>query len=267
MQTDEARIVIRERTWSENLDLALQVIRTHFAPLVLAGAVMIVPLVILNTLIVFALFDVYLDLDFDAYALQTLLVMIEAPLATAAMTLYLGQAMFTLRPDVKRIRRELTASLPQLLVLQGIVRFFLIVPVLTWIVPYAIYPYLNEIILLERYPLFAPAGQLSTLRRASVLNRGGSSDYIAQAMGAGVLSLGLVLALWSSQRIVLEWLLGVSPKPLTYILTYQAALWTVAMYFTVARFLVYLDQRIRYEGWEMELALRAQRDRLSRKVA
>jgi hypothetical protein len=35
----------------------------------------------------------------------------------------------------------------------------------------------------------------------------------------------------------------------------------------VARFLAYLDQRITSEGWEVELALRAQRQRLLRHAA
>ena len=41
------------------------------------------------------------------------------------------------------------------------------------------------------------------------------------------------------------------------------ALWLVAGYFTIVRFLSYLDLRIRREGWELELSLRAEADRLA----
>jgi len=51
------------------------------------------------------------------------------------------------------------------------------------------------------------------------------------------------------------------------VLALQGVLWTVVVYFTVARFLSYLDQRIRNEGWEVELFLRAQRERLTRQTA
>ena len=47
----------------------------------------------------------------------------------------------------------------------------------------------------------------------------------------------------------------------------QAAMWLVAIYFTVARFLNYLNQRIHDEGWEVELFLKAERDRLERSLA
>ena len=45
---------------------------------------------------------------------------------------------------------------------------------------------------------------------------------------------------------------------------YPATLWMVAAYFTVVRFLGYLDLRIRREGWEVELLMRAELDRWTR---
>jgi hypothetical protein len=41
----------------------------------------------------------------------------------------------------------------------------------------------------------------------------------------------------------------------------------VAGYFAVVRFLAYVDLRIRREGWEVELVMRAERDRLMRTIA
>jgi hypothetical protein len=44
--------------------------------------------------------------------------------------------------------------------------------------------------------------------------------------------------------------------------TIPIAIWSAALYVTLARYLNYLDQRIRYEGWEVELKLRAEGRRL-----
>ena len=43
-----------------------------------------------------------------------------------------------------------------------------------------------------------------------------------------------------------------------------AAMWTVAAFFAVVRYLSYLDLRIRREGWEVELQVRAEAERLTR---
>jgi len=42
------------------------------------------------------------------------------------------------------------------------------------------------------------------------------------------------------------------------------SMWIVAGYFTVVRFLSYLDLRIRREGWEVELRVRAEAARMAR---
>ena len=44
----------------------------------------------------------------------------------------------------------------------------------------------------------------------------------------------------------------------------QLAGWLVAGFFAVVRFLSYLDLRIRREGWEVELLMRAEEARLQR---
>jgi hypothetical protein len=44
------------------------------------------------------------------------------------------------------------------------------------------------------------------------------------------------------------------------------AMWIVAGYFCVVRFLSYLDLRIRREGWEVELRMRAEAARLTRQT-
>ena len=52
----------------------------------------------------------------------------------------------------------------------------------------------------------------------------------------------------------------------TYTLCCPLALWIVIGYFAVVRFLGYLDLRIRREGWEVELMMRAEQTRLTRQL-
>jgi hypothetical protein len=245
------------------------VLRTNAGGITRAALVGVLPMILINWGIIEAVHGDQLseDADSDAMILATLLVMIQAPLATAGVTLYLGQALFVEKPDGKRIVREFISCLPQLLLFQVVIRTVLIVPVLTWIVPYALWPYLNEVILLERNPLTSRGGQISTLKRNSLLHRASGGDYLVRAIGAGLLSLLLIAALWVTQAMLMEMLLGMEEGWTAQILSFQCVLWMVAVYFTVARFLSYLDQRIRSEGWEVELFLRAQRDRLTRQAA
>jgi len=51
-----------------------------------------------------------------------------------------------------------------------------------------------------------------------------------------------------------------------YTTYYQLLLWSIVGYTAVLRFLSYLNLRIRREGWDVELQVRAERARLARQV-
>ncbi len=191
------------------------------------------------------------------------LVMIEAPIATAPLTLYLGQTVFSRRAMPAQLARGFFSCLPQLFLLQFMLRALLIFPVFTCFIPYGLWPYLSEVILLERNPLLAGRGQISTLRRSSVLHRGDAGIFLLRALGALFLAPLLIVALWVSQNFVLQSLLGYDLGWTGKAVAAQVDLWLLVVYFTLARFLSYLDQRIRNEGWEVELLLRAERNRLA----
>jgi hypothetical protein len=269
VQLDQARIAICERSWADNLDLALHVIRAHGAALAICALAGILPAIGLNVMVIQAIYpDAFQEnASTSAYYLAMILVMIEAPLATAPITLYLGHALFVEKPRPGQVARGFVACLPQMLLLQVLLRTVFIVPVLTWIIPYALWPYLNEVILLERNPLSGRAGQTSTLNRNSLLHRGNSGDFVVRALGAMVLAAMLIVAIDWTETILLENIFGFQPEWIARAIELQIALWLVAIFFTVSRFLSYLDQRIRNEGWEVELFLRAQRERLTRHVA
>lgn len=268
MQIDRSRIAIRQRSWSDNLDLALQCIRSHLGGVWSAAAVGVLPAMLLNFWIIRSSTSRLSEsADFESMASSILLVMLEAPLVTAPLTLYLGQILFVPHADRRQIARDFVHSLPQLLLFQVVLRAMLIIPVVTWFIPYGLWPYLNEIILLERNPLVSSTSQMSTFKRNSIMHRGVSGDNMARAIGAGLLACLLVTAMYVSCMMLCDLMLGVQIGWVGETLLLQAILWSVAVYFTVARFLTYLDQRIRNEGWELELTFRAQRQRLLRQPA
>jgi hypothetical protein len=260
LQFDKTRIAVRERAYVDVLDLALRLIRVYAGPLLLAFAAGIVPLALLNG---WLLAD-YAERDFElgfplAYMFyMVLLVLFEAPLATAPATLYLGKAVFTERPDAREIARELRQSLPQLLLCQVLLRLW-----------YLRWSYLSEVILLERNRLWQKkGGGESTLQRARILHLGEGGDLIARGLAVIIVGGLLFASIWLSAFFVRVILLGqwewAFDRP-TYTFYFQLALWIVVAYFTVVRFLSYLDLRIRREGWEVELIMRAERARLTRK--
>ncbi len=277
LQFDKTRIVVRERAYVDVLDLALRLIRVYAGPLLLAFTAGIVPIAVFNA---WLLAD-YAERDFElgfplAYMFyMALLILFEAPLATAPATLYLGKAVFTERPDAREIARELRQSLPQLLLCQVLLRLW-----------YLRWSYLNEVILLERNRLRQEkGGGESTLQRARILHLGEGGDLVARGFGViivgGLLFASIWLSILALRGMLLQgWSFFVFRSMLWALLTGQLdweflrpmfrfyfplAIWIVVAYFTVVRFLSYLDLRIRREGWEVELIMRAERARLTKK--
>ena len=262
MKLDETRVVIRYRTKADVLDLAVKMLRVYAGPIFRWLILGVVPMFLLNTWLLadFRLYDYVWGFPLSYMLLTTLLVFLEMPLATAPLTLFLGQAVFLPQPDRGALFRDLRGSLGQLLYYQVLLRPFSV-----------FYPFLNEVILLERNPLRGKAtGKKTTGARTRELHRDESTDLIVN--GALHFFLGLVLfgAVWWSlalARVLFfgDWDLvtGVSVDRPMYTTYYHLLLWTIVGFTTVLRFLSYLNLRIRREGWDVELQVRAERARLS----
>ena len=69
-----------------------------------------------------------------------------------------------------------------------------------------------------------------------------------------LMAVAIALAIW-----FLWWVVDFDQPwgPLMFHVVFPAAMWLVAGYFSVVRFLSYLDLRIRREGWEVELIVLA----------
>jgi len=270
MQLDDYRVAIRERNYLDVLDLSLRVLRAHALPLFGAFVVGVLPFALFNGWLLSNRTEPNMELGFPVeYMFYMLwLTVWQMPLATAPMTLYLGHALFAERPDRRKLVERFFAALPQMLVYQVVVRGLLLLPVITGFLVFWGWPYLGEVILLERNPLLrGRRGRITTMRRALSLHKSSTGDLFARWMGATTVGLMLIASVW-----ITLWLLGglLANEWLNvgiiFSVYFPLALWTVIGYLTVVRFLSYLDLRIRREGWEVELLMRAESARLAKEA-
>jgi hypothetical protein len=268
MHLDDHRIVIRERGYLELLDLGLRVLRSQGGPFFLALAAGFAPFIALNAFLLNRFAKIPTDGSPPALFLALMLVAVlwEVPLASAPATMCLGRVLFNQPLDARQIAREFLRSLPQLIVYQVVLRGFLFATVAFSFVPFIASPYLNEVILLERNPYRASRNQpISTGQRSSMLHRGQGGDFFARWLLNALIALVLVTSFWGTLAMASKWLLNEQDWTTPfYTCLYPAALWSAAAYFMVVRFLGYLDLRIRREGWEVELLMRAERERWTR---
>jgi hypothetical protein len=259
VQYDKTRIVIRERTYLELLDLSLRVVREFAGPLALVFALGVGPMLVFNAWLLAGVADPPREDPVPfAYVFWTLaLTLLEAPIAMAPMTLYLGAAVFSERPRATRLLRDFLGSLPQLIwfrVLFG------------WLYTLMCQFYMSHVILLERTP--ATADDLrtrTTFRRSMDLHRNEWGELFGRAIFSIVLGTILAVSLWLSIYVLRDLLLGDGQwSNAMFTLYFPAVVWLVVGLFSVARFLGYIDLRIRSEGWEVELLMRAEGARLTR---
>jgi hypothetical protein len=272
MQYDKARVVIRERGFGDILDLALLLIREHPWQLLLAALAGMLPFYLINAYLLDHLLDDELATFEQAwwYLYWSVTAMVlETPLATAPVTLYLGQAMFLEKPSVSRILRDLWRASGQLVLFQLVLRGVLASCALLWLAFFVGWPYLNEVILLEQNPLISDRkGQQTTWVRSGKLHGKMRAEILGRWLLACMVGGMLGAAVWGS-LVVLHYVFAGFREPGAYLYTvyFQLAAWLTIGYFSVVRFLSYLDLRIRSEGWEVELAMRAEAARMQRQLA
>jgi hypothetical protein len=261
----------------ETLDLSLHVIRRYAWPLLLTFSLGAVPLMLLNHLLIGWILDVsqpaaYFYVEQGEAIVRylwdmTLLVVIEAPLASVFTTKFLGDAVFVERPrlvtvvaDVSRlagrigwcqllVRGVLAAWLLVLTVERQsefqVVQEFLLLGGLLGCVSLvrAVRPYVNEIVLLEQTPLFSRVGRgLTVAKRSQLLHTPSSGDLFTRWLGTAIISALLTGTVFGSFLFISgvffnDWW----PGPGMLLMVYPFSLWIVAGFVTVARFLGYLD--------------------------
>ena len=293
MQLDRTQIAIRERGLWELLDLALRVTAAYFKPLFFYTALLAIP---------FGAFNWWAThwMVAEEYSADTIsrniwvmaqLIFLEAPLATLFTTMFLGRVMFLQPVSYRSLVSELWQYSPrviwsQLVVRGGFLTFFLAANITSdvdvspaeFVLPMlclfsAIFrasrPFVNEIILLEKNPIRSkdPAA-ITVRRRSSALHSPSSGDLIAHwlvvALSAIALTGCLAATLWFCLGVLTnhwQW------RGLMVELFVPLSMWIVVMFMAVVRFLNYLDLRIRREGWEVELKVRAAANELGGQLA
>ncbi|RCS52804.1 hypothetical protein DTL42_08190 [Bremerella cremea] len=286
MQLDKTRIAIRERELLEIYDLALIVMRVYWWKIIQALAITAVPLTLINAGLLWAMQpDLVINETAGMFIVYMVMaIFLEAPLAGIPITVLLGDALFHDKPDWRRMCTGLWPVIPRIFwvvfLLRGILPGMLLLfwasfeeafsPLLLLILlcGYASVlriwrPYIGEILVLEKNPVFGKQKGAITvgLRSASLHNpnfgdlliRGMASSISILLAGSIVMNIfgirGFVFGRWNWDEVFL-------------FVWFPLGLWLVVAFMTVVRFLCYLDLRIRREGWEVELVLRAEAARM-----
>ena len=296
MQLDRTHVAIRPRTLAEIGDLAMMLLRQYPQAILVGFFMGAWPWMVLNAALLYwlplsetaeTMFDEETIGERQRYVwLMCVLVFLETPLAGIFTTSYIGQAVFEQRPPWNKVYRETLKLAPRLLWSLGIMRgplvaIFLIA--LVWGEPFspgievvwmillvgvammirAVRPFLPEILILERCPVFVGKSDLISLsKRSTLLHSPISGDLFGRFVVGGMLISLLYISLFYGYTYTTSTLLNSSDwSPLVSMVVFPLALWTAGGFSVLLRFLSYLDSRIRLEGWEVELILRAEAQR------
>ncbi len=289
MKLERSFIAIRQRTVLEMLDLALPVIRVHFWNLVAVALIGVAPFVIFNAVVLrWMLVDYNFELYRSLYSwVMMLLVINQMPAATIMVSHYLGQVMFIERPSVRdtlfRVSRRwlplcwlhgIIGQIGPVMLLSlvlgqaddvGAVVVFLVIAVLLGILIRGLRPFVSEIITLEQTPWKQQPNdsKLGFSSRSHMLHSSAAADHLGglfmRGWFAGLMALSMYSAgHWTSKNLGLglelpDWMVAV---------LWPLALWTTAVFFAVVRFLAYINARINQEGWDVEIKVRAEAQKL-----
>jgi hypothetical protein len=297
MQFDETRIAIRERTGLEVLDLSVTLLRVFFRPCVTLFAIGAAPFVVWNFMLTYWMpvlgTDVAtIDLTYSIWRYlwaQALLVFIQAPLAASFVTSFLGRAAFSHAPSHKEVFADVRLASSKLLWSLGIRRLAIPASLLLLTIDRAApfitttevltlggacflaaiarlrRPFLPEIIILEKNPFRnSSPNTITVVRRNRELHSLNTGELVVRWAAAAFVSVTLFCSIYFTLLFLQGVFLNTWAKNSIFMLyiAVPTALWTSALFVSLARYLNYLDQRIRYEGWEVELKLRVEGRRL-----
>jgi hypothetical protein len=247
MAFERTLIQIRERSFLEVLDLALVVVRQRPWTIGLAAMAGIAPFAALNAWLIS-------DPEFSL-PMFTLLVLMEIPWATAPLTAVLGNLMFGRRTTIVEVLGRLLRALPAMIVYQLLLRAILVATFFFFpLIPTRLL-FLNEVIVLERDRWWKAS------RRSSQLCARRGGDLFAHWLAQLCFGALFVACFWRGTGAAID---ALTTSTLTwespawgdfYGVRFQLALWLTIAFFTIVRFLTYIDHRIRKEGWEIELRM------------
>ena len=300
MQLDRTEIVVRQRGVLELLDLSLLVLKQHFRPILFTSAIIGVPLLILDILALRWMLgeDAYLVADylespesamhwryiFHLVALYTL----QFQIASLPVTIFLGNQIFFEHISMRQLLGKLKPLAWRAIVVLGVLRLGLVPLVAEFFVNRGLvfdwtvelwfifmlscvglifragWPFAPEILGLELCRVRARSDkEVSYGKRNRSLHKYLLADHYARFMAASTFAVLLTLMILGAGLFMQGTLRGDWQWNRWFdFITLPLALWLTGLFMAVFRFLSYLDSRIRLEGWELELRLRAESQRL-----
>ncbi len=224
----------------------------------------------------------------------TALVFMQSPIAMLGVTYFLGQRLFLQPTSFREFRLTVVKTLFGLIVVLGLFRFGLLAwpatlsvgserqvdPVVeflwlglifcgTTLAIRAFRPFAPEILLLERAPLKTVSKKKADRsvaygRRSSDLHSPLSGDLFVRAFVILIATLMVLSAVTLCELFVSGVFFGIwTWEWWMDCIVFPINLWIAAIWGTVFRFLSYLDSRTRLSGWELELRLKAESQRLT----
>ena len=293
LQLDRTHVEVRVRTLSEIGDLAMVMIRRYPSALFVGFTIGALPWLLANTALLawipiqesqYGLLDESAQAELYRYSSwMALLVVLQTPAAGVLTTIYLGQAVFEKRPPWSYVFRKARRHFWRWFWVLGVRRLAIPVMILLafrydtqfdgfidvaipigLLICLAVFrssrPFMPEILLLEECPLKDGDPRVITAKRRS--------KALHSPMGGELSGRFLAvsfLAFWIAASVLysLVFVRGIATgawdwDTLMFVVCYPLALWAVAGLSVLIRILSYLDTRIRLEGWEVELKVRAE---------
>lgn len=256
-------IVVRKRTIEEIRDLTLLVIGKEFKNVAFYSFALILPIFFVDVLLFLAFWGLsanhFAPIEPDepenlAFFLFFAYVLIrqQAAFAGSATTQFLGFWLF--RGGEKIEKREVFSAwirrFPQLLHFLVLTR------------PLRLRSYYAETILLEQTPFFKAKNRISTGKRVAAINRGeifGETLTTRFYWFSGVVS-GYFILNSAGAAVVSETKIWF---PALNLLVFPFFVFSAQIFLNVFNFLRYVNFRVEREGWDVDLAFKAERAKLS----
>ena len=262
-QLDNNSIVIRKRTFGELVDLMLRMVQKEGRYVLFWLLWLAVPFAVLNHFLTLHFVERVFDLERNSESWQYAYLMInivltgfELPFASSLAILYLGRRTFTPKEKPKSIEilSHWFESFPQLV-------FFLLIlyPVSFF------YECTVEIITLERTPFRSKRkDRITTFKRMRVFHRDRFGEQIGFGLAILCFCFLVMPGFWICASYGIDLLFGqmLYNRFFCTVLIFPIFLWLIYSMVIVLHFLRYLDMRIEREGWDVELAFRAERAKM-----
>lgn len=223
-----------------------------------------------------------------------ILICSQAQVGTAMMVHYLGQSMFIGKPSVRDsvqalwrvpltyywlhfgLRLILPIALLVLLMnlnhadpdaasmINSLLAFALLASFLTR----SLRPFVTKIVVLEKAPWKATDSNPISFSKRTASLHGSGNGLFSNFLLSGLFAIPLCMGIYGGLVLVYSWV-GFSWTEgfVELAIIWPMSMWITAGFFAIVRFLTYIDLRIRQEGWEVELRIRAEALKLREGIA